>query len=152
MKERIRTLYSIITNRLPRYYKIELRIYNTPAEMIAAYAKDIDSDFNSTFEWYFNHLASKERIEDGELYTSPSSPDEIPCITTNEYIMIASKVLKSMGNKEIIYLFLRELGIAYYSRKKMIDQVIVEEKIKKFARKWYNILKKEDLLNANTEK
>jgi hypothetical protein len=150
MKERIKKLFYRVTDRLPRHYKIELRLFGSPSEIIKAYAEDINSDFKTTFEWYLNHLANKEKVEDGELYISPSTPNEIKCITTSDYIMVASKLLKEMGNKEIIYLFLRELGTAYYFKKKTEEHPAIDGKVKKFARRWYSTLKKEGLLNGNS--
>ena len=151
MKDKIKQLYSLVTSRLPRHYEIELRVYDTPSQIIKAYAEDIDSDFDTTFEWYRKYLNDNAPVEDGELYTSPSTPADIGCITTTQYIMVASKLLKDMGKKEIIYLFLRELGLAYYSKKEIETHPIMENKIKKFARRWYKTMKKEGLLDGDSK-
>ena len=149
MKDKIKKLYWVITDRLPRHYKLDIRVYDTPAEMIKAYADDIDSDFDTTFEWYLNHYSNKDQIIDGDLYVSPKTPNEMMCITTSDYIMVALKSLEDLGNKEILYLFLRELALSYYSKKDSTGTAVLDDKVKKFARRWYNKMKKEGLINGN---
>jgi len=145
MKDRIINLYKLVINRLPLHYKRDLIIFPSTEDMFAAYAKDIDSTVEMVTEWYINNYWNVEDIENSAVYSQPKSLENIPAITTPEYIMVSLRALKEKGNKEIIYLFLRELGASECARKN--NYKVHDVKIRGLAKRWFNKFMQEGLLD-----